>query len=289
MEQSDSPSKALIVYVSEGIHFSQQQDTAACSVQYLDEHVVARGCTGIGVYCDDSTSGEEQVMRSLYVQQGGEDPLRIYKDNVVMSGFVTHEDQVPILEKSRVGKIQRIFHPDIQENTNTHISVDSVDSVADSIMDAFCNTTGGDASDIVCLLVSPKHMELSPLGWTNDLIRRLDAIEGFSSNVFLCLITECRGFDILGKEKELLDGTSGLSLIRPPQSFMFRGASKVPIDSSKVGVFVYRLPGSTRIDDVESLADINGVYSKGGGKCIQIERILYEVAYKVGHSLKYGA
>ncbi|KAI8113999.1 hypothetical protein M9434_002126 [Picochlorum sp. BPE23] len=156
-------------------------------------------------------------------------------------------------------------------------------------MDAFCNTTGGDASDIVCLLVSPKHMELSPLGWTNDLIRRLDAIEGFSSNVFLCLITECRGFDILGKEKELLDGTSGLSLIRPPQSFMFRGASKVPIDSSKVGVFVYRLPGSTRIDDVESLADINGVYSKGGGKCIQIERILYEVAYKVGHSLKYGA
>ena len=280
MKQNDSPSKALVVYVSEGIEFSH--DTS-CSVQYLDEHVVAQGCTGIGVYCDDSMCGEEQMMRSLCDEKGGGDALRMYKNNVVMTGFVTCEHQIPILEKCRVGRIHRIF-----SNDTGNTVIDSVDSVAENIRDAFFSRTG-DASDIVHMLVHPKHMKGSPLEWTNDLIQRLDAIDDFSTNVFVCLVVECRGFDILQKEKELVDGVTGLSLVRPPQSFMFRGTSKVPIDCSKVGVFVYRFAGSIRIDDIESLTDINGIYSRGGGQCIQIERILYEVAYKVGHSLKYGA
>lgn len=43
-----------------------------------------------------------------------------------------------------------------------------------------------------------------------------------------------------------------------------------------------------RTDTVESL-DVEHIFEYGAGKCILIERALFEIAYKLGLSAKYGA
>jgi hypothetical protein len=136
--------------------------------------------------------------------------------------------------------------------------------------------------------VAVVYLILRGTDMVDAIFEELDDTSSFSSNVFTCLVIERPGHgvhDLMHKEHAIAGS------LRPPQSFMFlEGPSREnDIDHNMVGTFVYRLPGSTRVDPVDSLTHVEHVYRYGAHKCIAVERILHEVAYKIGYSFKYGA
>jgi hypothetical protein len=171
--------------------------------------------------------------------------------------------------------------------------------------------------DIVYLVITVSDNSHGIEGHLDDMMRHLDGVRGFTDSVFVCLTREWPGhniFDIIDQEdhrqghpsctykednhNNIHDGTLQdpddammIKLVRPPQSFMFSGNTEIQeeIDRSKVGTFVYRLPGITRVDYVKSFSDVHTIYHLGGHKCILAERIVYEIAYKIGLGNKYGA
>ena len=177
--------------------------------------------------------------------------------------------------------------------------------------------------DIVYLVITVSNNTHGIECHVDDIMRHLDGVPGFTESVFVCLTREWPGhdiFDIIDKEDHrqghpspsfsnykknackdnsnngtnnstLQDDAMIMKLVRPPQSFMFSGNTQIQeeIDRSKVGAFVYRLPGVTRVDHVQSFSDIHTIYHLGGHKCILAERIVYDIAYKIGLGNKYGA
>jgi len=111
------------------------------------------------------------------------------------------------------------------------------------------------------------------------------------SNAFVALVVERPGHDI-----HEIAGRNARSFT-PRQSFMFRGSEGVSARRDMVSTVVYRGPreaaplsnGGVRVDGVGQLEDVEGVYAEGCGKCVLAERVLYEVAYKIGRSDKYGS
>ena len=111
------------------------------------------------------------------------------------------------------------------------------------------------------------------------------------SNAFVALVVERPGHDI-----HEIAGRNVRSFT-PRQSFMFWGSEGVSARRDLVSTVVYRGPreaaplsnGGVRVDGVGQLEDVCGVYAEGCGKCVLAERVLYEVAYKIGRSEKYGS
>lgn len=108
---------------------------------------------------------------------------------------------------------------------------------------------------------------------------------------FVVLVTERPGCDIM----QIVNRHA--CSFTPRQSFMFRGSKPIAVRDDLVATVVYRGPrdpppssnGRTRVDAVRRLDDVEEVYVEGCGKCVLAERALFEVAYKIGWSEKYGS
>ena len=201
---------------------------------------------------------------------------------------VRHEDATGTMQLGHAPHVCLVHAPSYSEDV-TRVCRESVRSVVE-VMD-------GDAGACVERMmhawceenVSVVYLVTQGTKLIDTILKQLDAsLPEFSSNVFTCVVVERPGYSV---ENLMRNECAEAGVLRPPQSFMFlEGVSiESEIDQTMVGTFVYRLPGSTRVDHVKSLSDVEHVYQSGAHTCIAVERILYEVAYKIGYSLKYGA
>jgi hypothetical protein len=149
------------------------------------------------------------------------------------------------------------------------------------------------------------------LEWLDEFIRYLDTQPGFRDTVLLTLIlgstenlpsalslhSRCSTQPESGMRNNDDGSAKGVwpngfckpvPKIRPMQTFQFSGANKVDVDLQRCALIVHRLEGVIRRDRVTSL-DAAAVSQRGGGGCILVERVLPEIAYKLGRAGKYGA
>ncbi|KAL4423937.1 hypothetical protein ABPG75_001238 [Micractinium tetrahymenae] len=75
---------------------------------------------------------------------------------------------------------------------------------------------------------------------------------------------------------------------RPLQSYQFAGQERIAVDAARPALVVHRLAGVIRVDAAAAL-DLAEVRAHGAAGCILAERLLPEVAYKLGRAPKYGA
>jgi hypothetical protein len=75
---------------------------------------------------------------------------------------------------------------------------------------------------------------------------------------------------------------------RPKQSFEFSGEAEVEVCGDRGILRVDRLPGVVRRDNVCRLG-VRECRDEGAVGCILAERLLWEVAYKMGRASKYGS
>ncbi|KAL4434842.1 hypothetical protein ABPG77_005369 [Micractinium sp. CCAP 211/92] len=75
---------------------------------------------------------------------------------------------------------------------------------------------------------------------------------------------------------------------RPLQSYQFAGQERVAVDGQRPAAVVHRLPGVIRVDGAAALC-LEEVQARGAAGCVLAERLLPEVAYKLGRAPKYGA
>jgi hypothetical protein len=60
------------------------------------------------------------------------------------------------------------------------------------------------------------------------------------------------------------------------------------VDAHHPAIVVHRLPAVIRVDSARRL-DLSHISSQGAAGCILAERLLPEIAYKLGRAPKYGA
>lgn len=75
---------------------------------------------------------------------------------------------------------------------------------------------------------------------------------------------------------------------RPRQSWQTAADADVTADAQAPLLIVQRLPDVIRVDKCTRL-DLHECASSGGGVAILAQRMLYEIAYKLGRAAKYGA
>lgn len=75
---------------------------------------------------------------------------------------------------------------------------------------------------------------------------------------------------------------------RPRQSWQTAADADVTADVQAPLLIVQRLPAVIRVDKCTRL-DLDECASCGGGVAILAERMLHEIAYKLGRASKYGA
>lgn len=73
---------------------------------------------------------------------------------------------------------------------------------------------------------------------------------------------------------------------RPLQSYQFSGTRRVAVVGGRRALVVHRLAGVVRRDEAAALGE---AAARGAGGVILAERLLPEVAYKLGRAPKYGA
>ncbi|GLC42504.1 hypothetical protein PLESTF_000761400 [Pleodorina starrii] len=86
----------------------------------------------------------------------------------------------------------------------------------------------------------------------------------------------------------VLDASDFPLVSRPVQSFELLGMGRVETDAHAPLLVARRLPGVVRRDRAERLG-YKEALTVGGGGAILVDRLLPEVAYKIGRSPKYGA
>lgn len=74
----------------------------------------------------------------------------------------------------------------------------------------------------------------------------------------------------------------------PRQSHEVQHEAAVRVRAAGFALLAQRLPAVVRIDDVRRLG-LAEVVAAGGARCVLAERLLPEVAYKLGRAPKYGA
>jgi len=79
-----------------------------------------------------------------------------------------------------------------------------------------------------------------------------------------------------------------LPVLRPLQSWQQLGSGSVAVDPSSPALCVRRLPGVIRCDRAQRLG-LAECCSRGGMVGTLADRLLPEIAYKVGRAPKYGA
>lgn len=266
--------KACIVYV-----VADHEGTALdASYTSIGNHLAHEGSCGICVYRQsDARSQDSRGLHAFFRGVGD-------CTSGMQLGAASHRC---LVHASCADDTRRICYEMMQ-----HIDIVDGDDVrvVNRMIHAWCE----EDVQVVYLVMKESPLTLVML---DTVFQRLDAeVPGFYSHVFVCAVVERRGYNVHDLEQwergngDEEDGDI-LRVLRPPQSFMYLENRCInnDIDPHVVGTFVYRLPGSTRVDLVESLVDVRQVYRWGAHKCIAVERILYEVAYKIGCSMKYGA
>lgn len=124
--------------------------------------------------------------------------------------------------------------------------------------------------------------------WLSGILARMDRCPYFKNSVFVSLQIEYSNVDVVRLMESQSDMSSVARLVRPPQSYSTLHSKEIALDRNKIAISVSRLAGATRKDAVKSLS-VNQCALYGGNKCILIERLLYEIAYKTGLANKYGA
>lgn len=131
------------------------------------------------------------------------------------------------------------------------------------------------------------------LEWLDALVRELNQVPGFRETVLLTLVLGSgavppSSLALPPQEPSRLVPRGCAPLSRPRQSYEFAGAQPVSVDVERPALVVHRLAGVIRRDRVAAL-DPAEVARHGGGGAILAERMLPELAYKLGRAPKYGA
>ncbi|GAB4814971.1 hypothetical protein N2152v2_002017 [Parachlorella kessleri] len=157
-------------------------------------------------------------------------------------------------------------------------------------------------------VAEPAGLSFNTLEWLDSLLRALNQVGGFRDTVLLSVVLglqpaaaasvmarlQQQEGRLLGQQggQQAAQGQQGggprWPIRRPLQSYQFRGTEQVAIRHDLAALVVHRLAGVIRKDAVQKL-DVEEVLERGGGGCILAQRLLPEVAYKLGRAPKYGA
>lgn len=124
--------------------------------------------------------------------------------------------------------------------------------------------------------------------WLSGILECMDRCPYFTNSVFVSLQIEYLNVDVVCLMESQSEMSRVARLVRPLQSYSTLHSKEIALNRNKVAISVSRLAGATRKDSVKSLS-ANQCALYGGNKCILIERLLYEIAYKAGLANKYGA
>jgi hypothetical protein len=315
--------KALLVYVqSSGVGTGAVAPTADMSPRTTLDTIVSEGACGLCAYVEERDTPLEQFFRGLKsVREGEKDTtspvMRLGEARcaVVLGGDVDKIDR-ETLRGVAIGGANAAHIKDTHIK-DTH-SKDSNTGSHEIYMERRWEDVSQRVSELLssCPLSSSRlssssssscSSDLSPdvvyVVLAGDLAALERVVSGIDASVldasFLTVVVERPGYDIHNIQQIIDDGMGDASsaVFRPPQSFTFRGSRTVPIRNDIVSTVVYRGPRSppaqsnarTRVDGLASLDDVSKVYAEGCCKCVLAERVLFEVAYKVGWSDKYGS
>lgn len=125
------------------------------------------------------------------------------------------------------------------------------------------------------------------LEWVDALVQRLNQQPSARDSLLLTLVLGSSG-RVLPSEPPLLRPGSRSGGLRPRQSFELCRDEPVAVRMQAPLLTAQRLPAVVRVDACRqlSLADCS---QRGGAGAILAERLLPELAYKLGRAPKYGA
>lgn len=131
-----------------------------------------------------------------------------------------------------------------------------------------------ESHDVVVLFLNE-----ASIPWLDELVMHLDSCSFFQSSVILSIV-----FDGISQAEGITEYNN--CCYRPRQSYQYSGYRE--IDACISAVIVQRLEGIMRRDEVQTLC-LKDIILRGGAGVILAERVLWELAYKVGRAPKYGA
>ncbi len=130
--------------------------------------------------------------------------------------------------------------------------------------------------------------------WLDALVQQLNAQPGARESLLLVVVLGSGGASIgellrpggSGVEQQASNG--GVGGLRPRQSFQMCKDEAVAVDLASPLLMVQRLPAVVRVDRCSQLS-LEQYAQRGGASAILAERLLPELAYKLGRAPKYGA
>lgn len=126
------------------------------------------------------------------------------------------------------------------------------------------------------------------LEWLDALVRRLNEQPGARDSLLLTLVLGSGGSDLTSALPLLRPGGGGEGGLRPRQSFQLCRDEPVQVEALAPLLTAQRLPAVVRVDVCKQLS-LAACCRQGGAGAILAERLLPELAYKLGRAPKYGA
>lgn len=264
--------------------------------------VVESGSCGLCAYVDEHDTPLQQFFRGLvevksgerdttsHVMRLGQAPSAwVLGPGLPSSGLPSSEETTFDLERDAGVLVREDVHDVYRES-----SIGQVGRRVSSLLDCQGENHEDGSDGPGGSGRSPKDIIYVIQGGDMSVLEHLLSAVGTERlhGVFVALVVEQRGQNIA----EAVNRYAGCAF-RPPQSFTFRGSVSMPIQCDILSVLVYRGPrnpppssnASTRVDGVARLDDPGLVYAEGCGSCVLAERVLFEVAYKIGWSDKFGS
>ncbi len=155
---------------------------------------------------------------------------------------------------------------------------------------------------------------VSALHWLDELVMQLNKAALFKDTILLSILWTSQGKKLSAQPLlqpggpvinpraiiSAAPGTSipaapswqqagGISITRPVQSFETLQGQPVAVDLYAPMLLVRRLPGVVRRDAAQTLGLQAYVQAGRGQGALLVDRVLPEIAYKLGRALKYGA
>lgn len=293
-------SRAVIFYVADEVEYASDGDDPLLKIVndigYINKELVEPGCCGLLSYCEAEPSDERQILKGLERGAGDQEQLRISAGRIF--GIVTNFESENILLSKGIRAVQRIeLFQDEETVARTVWEKLGIDD--NGIHESECDMA------VVVLKRQKSNVEDCGIGenesnpmmrdghqamfrWVAGILARMDRCPYFKNCVFVSLQIECSNVDVVRLMESQSDMSSIANTVRPPQSFSTHHSKQIPLDRNKIAISVNRLAGATRRDAVKTLS-VDQFAFCGGNKCILIERLLYEIAYKTGLANKYGA
>jgi hypothetical protein len=125
------------------------------------------------------------------------------------------------------------------------------------------------------------------LEWVDALVQRLNQQPGARDSLLLTLVLGSSG-RVLPSDPPLLRPGSRSRGLRPRQSFQLCRDQPVAVHEQVPLLTAQRLPAVVRVDACRQLS-LAECSQRGGAGAILAERLLPELAYKMGRAPKYGA